>query len=90
MNAVIFFFKPKTAYEIKECDWSSDVCSSDLHKPNEDKLPHLLAHLVSERRLPIVCDRFYYHQVRVDVAVGAIVFAVRLVAKELLYLGKSI
>ena len=25
-----FFFKQKTAYEIKECDWSSDVCSSDL------------------------------------------------------------
>src|ERR1051326_1738150 len=25
-----FFFKQKTAYEIKECDWSSDVYSSDL------------------------------------------------------------
>ena len=25
-----FFFKQKTAYEVKECDWSSDVCSSDL------------------------------------------------------------
>ena len=28
---IFFFFKQKTAYEIKECDWSSDVCSSDLH-----------------------------------------------------------
>ena len=28
--AHIFLFKQKTAYEIKECDWSSDVCSSDL------------------------------------------------------------
>ena len=28
----VFFFKQKTAYEIKECDWSSDVCSSDLIK----------------------------------------------------------
>ena len=28
----VFFFKQKTAYEIKECDWSSDVCSSDLKK----------------------------------------------------------
>src|ERR1051326_7729570 len=27
-----FFFKQKTAYEIKECDWSSDVCSSDLRR----------------------------------------------------------
>jgi len=26
-----FFFKQKTAYEIVDCDWSSDVCSSDLH-----------------------------------------------------------
>ena len=25
-----FFFKQKTAYEIVTCDWSSDVCSSDL------------------------------------------------------------
>eukprot|EP01046_Picozoa_sp_COSAG06_P099784 COSAG06_NODE_45906_length_351_cov_0.690476_1_plen_54_part_10 len=25
----IIFFKQKTAYEISECDWSSDVCSSD-------------------------------------------------------------
>ena len=29
-NEYFFFFKQKTAYEIKECDWSSDVCSSDL------------------------------------------------------------
>ena len=27
---VFFFFKQKTAYEIVDCDWSSDVCSSDL------------------------------------------------------------
>src|SRR2546430_4837876 len=26
--AALFFFKQKTAYEI-DCDWSSDVCSSD-------------------------------------------------------------
>src|SRR6056300_623165 len=25
-----FFFKQKTAYEISVCDWSADVCSSDL------------------------------------------------------------
>ena len=30
-----FFFKQKTAYEIKECDWSSDVCSSDLDMTEE-------------------------------------------------------
>src|SRR3546814_1843364 len=27
----VFFFKQKTAYEMRISDWSSDVCSSDLH-----------------------------------------------------------
>src|SRR3546814_5957435 len=28
----VFFFKQKTAYEMRISDWSSDVCSSDLWK----------------------------------------------------------
>src|SRR3546814_5484308 len=28
----VFFFKQKTAYEMRISDWSSDVCSSDLPK----------------------------------------------------------
>src|SRR3546814_17065548 len=27
---IFFFFKQKTAYELRISDWSSDVCSSDL------------------------------------------------------------
>src|SRR3546814_4949097 len=27
---VFFFFKQKTAYDVRISDWSSDVCSSDL------------------------------------------------------------
>src|SRR3546814_20840916 len=30
MIGVFFFFKQKTAYEMRISDWSSDVCSSDL------------------------------------------------------------
>ena len=30
MDVVVFFFKQKTAYEIYQCDWSSDVCSSNF------------------------------------------------------------
>src|SRR3546814_5551106 len=30
MSFVFFFFKQKTAYEMRISDWSSDVCSSDL------------------------------------------------------------
>src|SRR3546814_9459163 len=29
---MFFFFKQKTAYEMRISDWSSDVCSSDLNK----------------------------------------------------------
>src|SRR3546814_7145808 len=29
---LVFFFKQKTAYEMRISDWSSDVCSSDLLK----------------------------------------------------------
>src|SRR3546814_2996154 len=33
-----FFFKQKTAYEMRISDWSSDVCSSDLcERPYEDE-----------------------------------------------------
>src|SRR3546814_17233976 len=28
-----FFFKHKTAYDLRISDWSSDVCSSDLRSP---------------------------------------------------------
>src|SRR3546814_3406009 len=29
-SVYVFFFKQKTAYEMRISDWSSDVCSSDL------------------------------------------------------------
>src|SRR3546814_5038537 len=38
-----FFFKQKTAYEMRISDWSSDVCSSDLRAERIDRLLELLA-----------------------------------------------
>src|SRR3546814_4765392 len=32
---VFFFFKQKTAYEVRISDWSSDVCSSDLPRQRQ-------------------------------------------------------
>src|SRR3546814_3727637 len=32
----VFFFKQKTAYEMRISDWSSDVCSSDLFTSGAD------------------------------------------------------
>src|SRR3546814_9140973 len=40
---IFFFFKQKTAYEMRISDWSSDVCSSDL-------LGHHRARAISHRR----------------------------------------
>src|SRR3546814_2971149 len=40
---VFFFFKQKTAYEMRISDWSSDVCSSDLdheHREVRSELAH--------------------------------------------------
>src|SRR3546814_3559107 len=42
----IFFFKQKTAYEMRISDWSSDVCSSDL--------PEVYRSRDDDRRLPRV------------------------------------
>src|SRR3546814_5995466 len=36
MCVSFFFFKQKTAYEMRISDWSSDVCSSDLGIVSED------------------------------------------------------
>src|SRR3546814_15289983 len=38
----IFFFKQKTAYEMRISDWSSDVCSSDLYVCDIAQLVHQL------------------------------------------------
>src|SRR3546814_4138556 len=40
-----FFFKQKTAYEMRIRDWSSDVCSSDL-LPGSTEVPEIkIAHM---------------------------------------------
>src|SRR3546814_5488877 len=42
MLLFFFFFKQKTAYEMRISDWSSDVCSSDLkERSNGEKELHL-------------------------------------------------
>src|SRR3546814_5906929 len=56
---VVFFFKQKTAYEMRISDWSSDVCSSDLGA--SDEFPNLAevpteprAHSAPEERAAII------------------------------------
>src|SRR3546814_7627905 len=46
-----FFFKHKTAYEMRISDWSSDVCSSDLRMATTANLDaHSLHDVVDARR----------------------------------------
>src|SRR3546814_7400270 len=37
INCLFFFFKQKTAYEMRISDWSSDVCSSDLPRRGQGR-----------------------------------------------------
>src|SRR3546814_3154375 len=51
----MFFFKQKTAYEMRISDWSSDVCSSDLLL--------LCGRVFSWLYDPIICDRIIYDRI---------------------------
>src|SRR3546814_16374157 len=60
---MIFFFKQKTAYEMRISDWSSDVCSSDLIASRADALRWrqanlaegvTLGELLSDGSMPVV------------------------------------
>src|SRR3546814_1134607 len=52
MLIMLFFFKHKTAYELRISDWSSDVCSSDLvdHRGGALRLDRADIGLVHERQ----------------------------------------
>src|SRR3546814_9768254 len=64
MGVLVFFFKQKTAYEMRISDWSSDVCSSDLFGSLLKRSPHaaqlvlnpMILSMVEEILVP-ACDR---------------------------------
>src|SRR3546814_9712650 len=45
---LFFFFKQKTAYEMRISDWSSDVCSSDLYAKVKESSGNLASPLLAE------------------------------------------
>src|SRR3546814_5201188 len=46
---MVFFFKQKTAYEMRISDWSSDVCSSDLNE-------QFVLRLEADGDVPLIAD----------------------------------
>src|SRR3546814_15027505 len=70
---LFFFFKQKTAYEMRISDWSSDVCSSDLNPCTDgaesDKSARLKCadHITQLSRLPDV--EHLRHHVQLDACI---------------------
>src|SRR3546814_12069198 len=56
---MFFFFKQKTAYEMRISDWSSDVCSSDLNagERSSQKSQPGVASLIHAVTLPLLILR---------------------------------
>src|SRR6188508_2060601 len=78
-----FFFKQKTAYELAQCDWSSDVCSSDLGgrdrligkftDGSESRFEALYFDVVPERRLVYTYDMFWQGK-KISVSLASVEF----------------
>src|SRR3546814_2715441 len=60
----VFFFKQKTAYEMRISDWSSDVCSSDLQQGEEILPQQAVRRLweVTHMQKPIITTEVGQHQ----------------------------
>src|SRR3546814_20618986 len=71
----LFFFKQKTAYEMRISDWSSDVCSSDLYPMRRRAGKYSLIHCHTKRLMaPLrICQRY---------RTGTIVIAIKISGKR--------
>src|SRR3546814_10330577 len=58
-----FFFKQKTAYEMRISDWSSDVCSSDLGIAAECT-PNVEMVVIHDLNLDLLAEHRHYGTVR--------------------------
>src|SRR3546814_13825641 len=82
---VFFFFKQKTAYEMRISDWSSDVCSSDLVR-GKRKNPMATHATASAPALPVSIEDIRAAHMRIA---DAIVRTPTLVSKTLSEMTRS-
>src|SRR3546814_5609106 len=80
MMLLFFFFKQKTAYELRISDWSSDVCSSDLADARPDVAVRLGR---GEHRVPFALARRDVDHRRHTARTGACQHRVLLLGKSL-------
>src|SRR3546814_8710987 len=81
---LVFFFKQKTAYEMRISDWSSDLCSSDLvpsggnrhivFDANADALP-ARRHLAARRDVDARFDGEHHAWLQLTIGAGQTVIA---------------
>src|SRR3546814_11740609 len=64
--ALVFFFKQKTAYEMRISDWSSDVCSSDL-QPAKGLLAGFESQNKAPRAYALACHDAEQSAIRADI-----------------------
>src|SRR3546814_952961 len=69
-----FFFKQKTAYEMRISDWSSDVCSSDLRARHGQTAGQILGKVDDFRIVQLV-------EIDVGLAAGLVVDLVEILAQ---------
>src|SRR3546814_17278548 len=79
LSVFFFFFKQKTAYEMRISDWSSDVCSSDLvtlHGPFEshDLIPFFYVGGCARAAAVARLDRVDRHLAAVPAGMGGVAF----------------
>src|SRR3546814_11304568 len=67
----IFFFKQKTAYEMRISDWSSDVCSSDLLAASQELFQQgCNIGFITTQDKKITCAGTHRGQYHIRIAVG--------------------
>src|SRR3546814_4646534 len=80
-----FFFKQKTAYEMRISDWSSDVCSSDLHARRLVAVEHDvgICQIVHQPDFVLAADRNHLlEEIQINALRGRIRSEERRVGKE--------
>src|SRR3546814_3175021 len=73
---ILFFFKQKTAYEMRISDWSSDVCSSDLVAYRLDRQLFVLK-IAGAIHAAILLHQLFQIELRCDLGHSALTVLIR-------------